>query len=313
MNEDIRKKEKKIDKNHWMARIQKFSFNIDAESFYMGYCPFFWMTWLALFCAPFVAFGKKVNSIIFKPLNEYTYKKQKIVKQRRSETPLQPSDYKLLKWFYSAKCFQEELTQEKIFEYLKDDWEWRLINELEYNRYKLWFEKNPNWTETYLVAARKNEEINKKKQEEREQKQIKKKQKMRRIANRCAVFGSILVKILIPTAILSAIFGCYKLTQIITISHVSSMLTAVCVISFFIAVILILKIVGSFFAIFVGETVLDIVDNLEEKDFTWLSKIKNAIKTTVSFVIETIKLTYKRECPMIIWGNETGKIEKRNK
>lgn len=32
---DLRKKEKRIDRNHWMCRIQKFTFDIDATSFYM--------------------------------------------------------------------------------------------------------------------------------------------------------------------------------------------------------------------------------------------------------------------------------------
>jgi hypothetical protein len=46
--ETERKKQKGINPNHWMCRIQKTVFNIDAPSFYMGYCPFFWMTWVAI-------------------------------------------------------------------------------------------------------------------------------------------------------------------------------------------------------------------------------------------------------------------------
>ena len=60
------KKEKKLDRNHWMCRLQKYVFNIDAEKTYFGFCPLFWMSWLALICLPSVFVAQKLLLPIFK-------------------------------------------------------------------------------------------------------------------------------------------------------------------------------------------------------------------------------------------------------
>jgi hypothetical protein len=89
-----RKKEKKLDRSHWMCRIQKFAFNIDASTFYMGYCPFFWMTWLALLVSPFVALFNFITipsvwlwRSTTEPVKEYRTTSQANLRR----TPLQPS------------------------------------------------------------------------------------------------------------------------------------------------------------------------------------------------------------------------------
>lgn len=52
MNNTDRKYCKQLNRNGWMARLQRFVWRSRTPDF-VGYCPFFWFTWLTLIVLPF--------------------------------------------------------------------------------------------------------------------------------------------------------------------------------------------------------------------------------------------------------------------
>lgn len=307
-----RKKEKKLDRSHWMCRIQKFTFNIDAPTYYMGYCPFFWMTWLSLLVSPFVALFKLVT---IPSVWAWKYTTEPVIEYRRTtrealeSTPLQPSFKQMLQMQYMSA---DELT----------GWDlWSPRSELFYDlteckRIEVWLNQNPNWKKEWLEKAKAWDKANdaaiyalSKLKKVRAARLT----KVNRLASTC---GSAIFKVLIPLLIfLGVSSGGYGLY---TIAVKISLVTYV-----FAAYILTVGAAAVMFARILWDaikTILDIraknktvVEDDEAPTLTWWDKLVSKFSTVFEFIHDTVAITYKQECPLIIWGDETGPIQKRTK
>lgn len=296
----LRKKQKKIDKNHWMCKIQKYVFNIDATTFYLGYCPFFWSTWCAVLAAPVVflarllAFAATPITSGFGKLHTTVTTKVADRNDKIESTPFQPPWRILIRAEYYE--YNGRVSTYDIY-VMHEGYSRRMCKRME-----LWFDQNPNWKETHLpVALKIQEELEDKRSNSR----------MRKVSNTASLCGSIIFKCLIPLAI---ICGCgllylalHKIALIALTIHLTAWLFAGCV-AIFTA------------AFFVGlHLVIDFISILKEFRATRkteykqgiFSKIFGAIGNAIIFLHDTVKMTYKQECPMIIWGDETAPIEKR--
>lgn len=304
-----RKKQKKIDNNHWMCKIQKHVFNIDAPNYYMGYCPFFWMTWVAVICFPVVIPVRVVGGAIVKALTKLdesagksiqTYKTNKRI--HLETIPLEPT-------------YSDLLNVDKYINMVEDitsnaD---ALYNSLSYTRFDirrmlLWFEKHPDWRSVELVEAKKYLE----KVEERNRKARERAANIRRITNMVPVCGVAIFKCLIPILIIAICiafgWGIVLLAKMFTILMAVQVFIGIILVSF---AIVFIKTLYSF----VDIVVCDMMEK-RTKPF-WFTKaviwFAQSVGGVFTFLTETVKMSYKQECPLIIWGEETGKIEKRVK
>lgn len=308
-----RKKEKKLNREHWMCRIQKFSFNIDAPTFYMGYCPFFWMTWLALLVSPIVAVFRIVTLPTLWAWNRVSaifVEKREISRTKLREIPLEPSWLQMLNLEYMSPTGLSEF----------DIYYARISRErTDCARIALWLSQNPAWKKTHLPAAKAKKKQIQEAEAARKAAARKREKTLRKVNAGASLCGSFIFKILIPTAILAAVsvvfYGLYQAALAITL--VGTLWVAYHV-AFISAALM------SFYLLFNFLTIVkDIRDSkktivAEDEDspgvlFRTLSKIGECFANSFEFIRDTVYITYKQECPLIIWGTETGPIQKRNK
>ena len=300
-----KKKQKGLNPDHWMCRIQKTVFGIDAQTTYMGYCPFFWMTWLALILyAPSLFWNciivplhkllcKNVN-----PLIKLFDAKMESNRQKRIDRGTCPSKdlYRLrtcddlVSWNYNTSSIKD------LTEYLYDGcWVTRHQYWTDCRAWASWFYNNQNWVSVYDLA---------------QPKIIARKEKFESVKqNTCSLLskvtfiGPLLVKIIVPALILTVVcllsIGLWKLTLYALAIDLSSYLLAASVILFLIALVLLVIVAGDFIKTFI---------------FANLGKgLKSMLRIVIlpfEFLYETVKIAYKQECPMIIWGDETTPITK---
>jgi hypothetical protein len=307
-----RKKEKKLDRSHWMCRIQKFAFNIDAPTYYMGYCPFFWMTWLALLVSPFVALFNLVTIPATwawvntaEPVKEY----RRTTREALESTPLQPSFAQMLQMQYMR---DDELTG-------WDLWSPRaelFSNLTECKRIEVWLKQNPNWKKEWLAKAKAWDvahieavhAYNKLKKV-----RAARLSKVNRLASTC---GSAIFKVLIPLSIFLAVSGGgYGVYTIAIEISLASYVLALCILTLAAAAAVLANILWDAL-----KTILDIraknkmaVEDDKIPTLTWWDKFCSKFSAVTEFIHDTVAITYKQECPLIIWGDETGPIQKRNK
>jgi hypothetical protein len=301
MNEDIRKKEKKLDCNHWMCKIQLYTFGIDAPNFYMGYCPFFWMTWLALICLPFVFVAKLLYIVSLKPLADFSDKMETSKYEKlkaKLNTPLEPPAHVIV------ECFKKYKNNAQLFD--------GLFNYLYYNygsdeisRYAAWFKANTNWKKTHYPIAKKRmaelDEVRKKAMEKHQKREAFK----RKAINTISKYAAIVVKCLIPVVVAAILFVVYKMYAFCAM-HILGFLQAAIIILCIAIFVVCIKILWNVLDQFVT------ADHITKADRV-ICGFFGGIGGIFKFIGETVKMTYKRECPLIIWGEETGKIVKRKK
>lgn len=305
--ENIRKKQKGIDKNHWMCKVQKFSFGIDAEKFYMGYCPFFWMTWVALIASPFIAVFHATHFVIGRPLLFVfdklfsTVKEKKIAYiEEKNNTPIVPS-YAILN---EVKDF-ETFSPFDIY-YLCDT-----INTMsEADRILLWFEQNPDWRETHLptaVEAIKRFKIAEKEKKKRTQERA---AAIRKLISKVNFCGRFIAKVLIPVCIILAGVGLYWLAaKIIGVITLLGLVQSFTFLMFFGAIVMVVALVIDFCNCVKETRYRKWQDGVTPKQGI-ISKAFYKVLAVIGFIVETVEMTYKKECPLIIWGEETTPITK---
>lgn len=308
-DDDLRKKEKKLDCSHWMCRVQKYTFGIDAPSFYSGYCPFFWMTWVCVLMSPFAFFWnvalKPIGRVLNKIGDDVVSRKEASTK-RLLETPLQPSaaDFLALERYYRHDKPDIDYSSNDVFHSLDR-------SSVDAIRIALWLNQNKDWRNTHLPAAHQWKiEMNKRKEAANNRKH-----KIRKIGNVVSVCGSTVFKGLIPALIAAlsyvAYLGIYWVCSVVTLN------------AFLIALGIVLAglTVG-----LVTHVVFDVLHNIRMNRMSkptepkpvyegprWYEPIVDGISNGFAFIRDTVRMTYKKECPMIIWGDETGKIQKRAK
>ena len=306
-----RKKEKKLDRSHWMCRIQKFAFNIDAPTFYMGYCPFFWMTWLALIVAPFVALFNFItipSMWLWRSTTEPVKTYRTTSRARLEATPLQPS--------FEQMVYLKHNTPDTLGAY--SIWNPRsnfLDSMTDCHRIAAWFVLNPNWKKEWLPQALEWETKRAEAAKAVDQAKRARVARLRTVNRLASTCGSAIFKVLIPVVIvalaLTGIYGLYSLA--ITVS-LASYIFAGTVLLFSAAAVILARILWDAF-----NTILDVrsknktVVEDEFPSLTWWDKFTMKFSAVTDFIRDTVAITYKQECPLIIWGEETGPIEKRVK
>jgi hypothetical protein len=304
--EDIRKKEKKLNREHWMCRVQMYTFGIDAPNYYMGYCPFFWMTWVSMIALPIVFLGKtfvKLTSILIRPVTRYIDTRAKAREAELIKTPLEPT-YSIILNMYAVFEKEDCVYGVTIADYCRDYCRLGYTNILS-ERITLWFLQNPNWRDTHLEKAR--AERQRVEGEERERRK-KREARNRKLSNVAGLCGRGLFKLLIPTMIIA--LGALAYTGIIKLCSVVGLEDIVLVFSitgFIIAGFLACRILGDFLSTFV------FTEHTKDKISRICDGLSNKICSVSEFIIDTVALTYKAECPLIVWGEETGNITRRDK
>jgi len=306
IDEDIRKKEKKLDRSHWMCRIQKYAFNIDAPSFYMGYCPFFWMTWVSVIVAPFILLYKLTIGLVVNwcmEANSKLVEKRSISRKELSKTPLKPSFKQLIEL---ANWFRDDETSLKgVFSCLH--YSTRFID---CERIEIWLNQNPDWRDTHLPAAREwaIEE------ERRKKLALERKQRVRKIGNVASTCGATVFKGIIPVGILVVGYFLYSaILFIVTHIKLQEFVGALAILLSIATLVGVIKLVMSFVMILLDRRNSKKPQYNESGPPEWFTSSIDGISNFYTFIRDTIRMTYKQECPMIIWGEETGKIEKRKK
>jgi hypothetical protein len=304
------KKEKRIDRNHWMSRIQKFSFGIDAPTFYRGYCPFFWMTWAAVPAAPVVALAKIASVPLAwlwdqttTPVIEY----REVSRKTLLETPLQPSFVQ----FYRIQYLDEHDLTAPEFTYTGVT-----SSHIDAKRMEVWFTQNPNWKVTHLPQALAQYDLYLAEEAKAAEAAKARTLRFRKVSNTMSLCGSVVFKWLIPLMILSAIGTVgVGVTKLIMTTSLASFLFAGSLLAFIGAGVTLIYLICSFIQIYreIGQARRQVVNT--EPNWFWRTLIVFAegFFNACSFLKETVQMTYKAECPMIIWGEETGPIEKRAK
>jgi hypothetical protein len=324
--EDIRKKEKKLNREHWMCRVQMYTFGIDAPNYYMGYCPFFWMTWVSLLVLPIVFLGKtfvKLSSAPIKPVLRYADARSKTRALQLLNTPLEPT-YNVILDVYAAfgkkdyyiNEYDRKITFENCGGYLFGGHYTRC------ERIRLWFLQNPNWRETHLEKARaerqkRAEEIER---EEREANERRKRTEARnrKLSNVAGLCGRGLFKLLIPTLIIAGgVFGYYGLLKLCSTIRLEDVVLVFAITAGLVASFLAGRILLDFLCTFVfTEPVKDKISRVLERTFGYRGicySVFHKIRAVWNFAADTVALTYKAECPLILWGDETGNITRRDK
>jgi hypothetical protein len=317
--EDIRKKEKKLNREHWMCRVQMYTFGIDAPNYYMGYCPFFWMTWVSLLVLPIVFLGKtfvKLTSILIRPVTRYIDTRAKAREAELIKTPLEPTYNTILDVYgvFGKDDFVLGLDGQKI---TLEDYS-RLIFCYDYvrdERFRLWFLQNPNWRDTHLEKAR--AERQRVEGEERERRK-KREARNRKLSNVAGLCGRGLFKLLIPTVIIAlGALAYYCIIKLCSVVELADVVLVFSIIGFIVAGFLACRILGDFLSTFVfTEPVKDKISRVLGRIFDdggICDGLTNKIRNVREFIIDTVALTYKAECPLILWGDETGNITRRNK
>lgn len=310
---DVRKYKKKVNRNGWKANLQRWTFN--REPSYVGYCPFFWMTVFCLCASPFTLVGKVFEFGGKFAVDLFTPEPRKKPKKVEKETT--PEDGAIVSAFNFLKAHREDEL-------------YKMSNQV-YLVVK-WARDHPDWKDSYYPKAKANvdkakEQREKEKAKEKEKEFMRAKHQERHKARMALIvkYTSCTVKPLVSLAILIAAFYVYKLVfalvslikwkDVLVASGYMSVGLTICAVIFFAALL-----VGNF-ATNVLVSVRRKWDSIPEKPQEYKehkpSKAAELIETIgegvcegVQFVCETVKMTYKAECPLIEWSEEEGKIEK---
>jgi hypothetical protein len=284
---------KSIDRNHWMAKIQKFSFNVNAEEFYQGYCPFFWATWVALLVSPFAALvrGFAWGAVkVFGPIAGAC--DAGIEKISRVEKPSMDCFYTNYQFFLDChdELEEEALSDEQIEEFCKK-------HLFAGKAQRAWFNENTGWLPEMREAhAEYIRQIDLGKEKKRlRQKKI-------------DAIASLLVKGLKGFVVFAAVLIGFAIFKGIEFMFVEGKWWDFLVgLAFFTGITCsgVVLFLGLHFVAHKGllDWIPDKVINPVGKGVCWIGR-------GFAFIRETIQMLYTKKCPLITWGDETSKITK---
>jgi hypothetical protein len=182
-------------------------------------------------------------------------------------------------------------------------------------RIELWVKQNPTWKAEWLNKALEWQKQQIKADAEIEKAKRARDSKLRSVNKLASTCGAAVFKVLIPVLIcavvLAGLYGVYDMVtsiSLVTWAYTFYIVT-VSAATFVLAQILwdagatLLNIYGS------KKTVVgDALPSLSLWD-----KFCIKFSGVSEFIRDTVSITYKQECPLIIWGEETGPIQKRVK
>lgn len=289
-----------------MCRLQKWTFNIDAASFYSGYCPFFWMTWLAILSSPLILVWKLIQKVldpirlrVQRFIKDYDHKKCIRLKALR-DTPLRPTDEHLVEINNMRQHYDND------FDALCRWWTHSDCSSMTHSRYLLWMKENPNWV-ALAVEAIERVRLLKEARRAREA-------RTRKLVANVSLIGRGISKALMIALVGLAFYGLYLLAFLVAANFDAVWNVSVAIVQMIGGGLLALGILFLFFVL-----IQELREKLPSKppkissEPPMIVRIFTPVAKVFSFLFETIKMTYKAECPMIIWGEENGKISKRKK
>lgn len=281
-----RKYRKRLNRNGWMAKIQRFTWGSKTPDF-MGYCPFFWFTWLSLIIAPFKLLVIGLVIIVIVPfVGIYE------LWTRLPHRPTKPTYEKLLR----IHEYILEMGEEKFLEYTEGD---------DIGR---WIEITPDWRNCVAAAVAIRD-----RKEERVQASAKRdKRRLQWLANR---LHYVIKPVAYTTCAVAAFFAVRFIVRFIAWAWPLINWPKVGQIVEIIGIMLIEVVVS-------GAIVTGIVFSIEylwkyyrrkcpkcpNKIGFW-RKLGSYLAIPFSFLGETIDVIYTRECPLIEWGDDSGPIE----
>ena len=288
--EIVIKNKKPISEKHWRVRVQKYVFNIDCMEFYSGYCPLYWMSWIAAILFPFAAIVKLIvkgwDSLIVEPKQKW----ENVQYKELENVPLIPSDSFLIEAHTRGISLLDCINK-------------YAISSLQERRMILWAEQNPNWG-VQLQEAIERKRIREEFIAKYQAKQKRKKDRLRNFSNAVSKYASFVLKpiliILAGVVIFAVGLGIYNL--IISGDWWPVLLS----LGGFVGVL-----VGIFASFILIEWVRCKIKSLSTKDGVSLpNKLFNNIKLGFGCIKDLIYMVYKSNCPMLEWGDEDGPIEK---
>lgn len=310
MNNIEPKKQKKINRDtYWMYKLLDFCWGKSHVPLFRGYCPLFHATWITIVLLPLVLVGKIFEFVggIFWDL---------IKNSSVSETKSEPQKTNIIK---PADHFIERVFEEILKR--PDENESDIVWEIYYDSIMLqpereWFLNTPNWKSFY--PAIKERIIKAKKDEE--------KAKIRKAALKVKIdtiisYTSWMVK---PFFVISGIaagivlykimfFIVGKLAGLFTLNLLWTYAQAAGILF---AAVLLIAFIAKIFQL-IRAKLNSIPDSPKVQEiqqsslFTKIiSGLGNFISEGYGFLRDTIKMLYKKECPMIVYQEKNGPIEK---
>jgi len=311
MNDDsIKKYGKKVNKNGWQARLYRWAWNKEPK--FKGYCPFFHVTWITLLLSPFIFVGRFFYACgeYLSQIFEEKYQNYKTSKDDSESQVAAPyiGDAFLIKLFENEKELSDPFFKDNSEYILKSiDMDVRCYAE-KYGRkvetVKRWLKQNPEWRELY-PGAKLRVEAYRKRLEEQQVKEERRKEALKAKIQECRW----VMKVLSWLGIGAGAYGLAKLAIIFPwVSFLQSLLTAVIIVVS--AILVFALLCGIIYGIF---RVVRLGFKEAFGDGTFLREVVwDGIKEGGAFLIESVKMFYTEQCPMITWTeNESGPIEKR--
>ena len=309
-----------------MARVQKSVLGIDCEQTYNGYCPFFWVTWLCVLLLPFSFSVGWVNAKrakvwrAFEGLVDKYFPEKPYLYKAPEKVPYVPSAYVIIQ-------LEKFLEREKERGGGEIDWfmfTYDFCN-LHYStnpsEVEKWVEENPTWRETILPAAKKKWKAMEE-EREAEVKAIKDKSDKRLVfVTKVSKIGQFIVKPILVAVALAVVALIYWVGSVVVANWTAIwqiFLLTGAVIAIFVGIVCGIvfltqflkgnKTVGR-----VAFTVLDFFGRRFDRFAKTIKKVSKAIAEGFKFLAQTVSMAYKAECPLIIWGDTTEKIQKNAK
>jgi len=287
-----RKYRKQINKDGWMCSVQKWSFGKRTPTF-VGYCPFFWFTWLCIFISPLVLVGKFFEFLTNLAVSCWPVSSpQKVKKVKR------PSDMNIIAYYEKLNSNPKPSESELIN-----------FNICMFPDVRTWIKVTPNWEDiAKSLIAKRDRAI------EREEKKRQRQAKLQASIKKFAYLSGFIVK---PILFLLALAAGYVVLSIswLFVQQITWGVVIAC--GELLGLSLVATIVVSLFSRLFGKVKLK-WSSIPEKPIKYeegcvANKILECVGNVFGFIKETVGMLYTRECPLIEWGEESKRIEKINK
>lgn len=280
-----RKYRKRINPDHWMVKVQKFTWGSKTPDF-VGYCPFFWFTWFSLVLAPF----KIIGMIILAPLLLVGIAIQNLIDKMPSKVR-KPTPTIMLhmaeKWQENETSFLEWLERAEFF-----------------GTERAWIRATPDWRNCFLAVLLEKESKDAKKAAANSRD----KKRLQSLANKLHYIVRPMAWIIGLGAGGTFLFYAYKFVVWAWPFLYWPKIGEVVLI-----IIVCITAIATFVSIIIGAEYLwnkmrsGCPKDPNRKGF-WAT-VGKCIAIPFSFILETIDAIYTRECPIIEWDEDTGPIE----
>lgn len=286
-----RKYRKQVNTNGWERKLQKWTWGRKTPDF-VGYCPFFWFTWLTLFVLPVTLVWKCLEFLFGLGLAI-------VVSSIPKNWVTRPSDMALVQFYEAVQEFGMEAVLEE-----SETWEDVLP----------WILANPDWENCVKRIIARNE----RQAERRARKHPKRDASMKWVANHSG-------KIVVPIIVIVVAAGVYFIAPAAwkALKVIVSLILGIT----WANIIFAAKVAAGGVALtLIAWATVWVISRVyaglvqcpkEPEKIGGLYKTGDAIGrvvfTALEFLVDTIETLYTRECPLIEWGDHNEPIERIEK